>query len=57
MPNMNTYFQQMGHTAWVRDYDLKEARKLLLLLLSPINMQFVGEVSRYFWSGYGLERK
>ena len=52
MPNMNTYFKLMGIQARQKQYEMIEARRLLILLLFPIDGEFIIEVSKYFWSGY-----
>ena len=52
MPNMNTYFQVQGKWARGEGYDLTEARRFLILLINPIDGEFILEVSRYFWKGY-----
>jgi hypothetical protein len=57
MPNMNTYFQVQGGWARGQNYDMTEARRLLLLLLNPIDGEFIREVAGYFWKGYGYDRQ
>jgi hypothetical protein len=49
---MNTYFQVQGSWARGQGYDLTEARRFLILLLNPIDGEFIHEVAGYFWKGY-----
>jgi hypothetical protein len=52
MPNLNTYFTLMGVQARKENYDLIEARRLLIQLLFPIDGEFILEVAKSFWEGY-----